>query len=198
MKKIILFMLLINIFCLSVRAEKHDLVKVYVFVSKSGIHSDLSEKAIESLKGLESYGKQFEIIEKEAYVYSSEYGDAEDGKDLELFKKVIEVYNNAGYDYTYTQTPTAFISNEFIPGVDLKFVHEVINNAYENGDEDLVGCVERGENNCSVEKKEKNITSTNIIKKVLIIIGIIFSLMICFLIYFVLESKKTKIKESDF
>lgn len=191
MKKIVLFMLLINIFCLSVKAEQHDLVKVYVFVSKNGIHSDLSEKAIASLKGLESYGKMFEIIEKEAYTYSSKFSDVEDGKDLELFKKVIEVYNNAGYDYTYTQTPTAFISNEFIPGVDLELVNEVINNAYENGDEDLVGCVERGENNCSVEKKEKNITSTNIIKKVLVIIGIIFSLMICFLIYFILDNKRS-------
>lgn len=192
MKKFTLFVLLICILGLSVKAQDNDLVKVYVFVSKNGFYSDLSEEAIKSLKGLESYGKKFEIIEKEAYVYSSKFGDAEDGKDLELFKKVIAVYNEAGFDYTYTQTPTAIVSDEFIPGVDLDFVDKVVNDAYENGDKDLVGCIDRGENDCSVQEKETNNTKADILKKILIFIVIFFILMACFIIYFILDGKKIK------
>ncbi len=146
MKKSIKFLLivvisLIMIMPFEVFAAKK--VKVYMFEAGGCPYCEAEE---EYLKGLSSYGEKFELIKKELYV---DHVDWAQGKDFELGKKVAEAFQKAGFENAaYNATPFVVISNIYAAASYSTTLEDVINEAYEKGDKDVVGCFESGKENC--------------------------------------------------
>lgn len=121
-------------------AEK---VKVYVFEAGGCQYCELQ---LEYLKGLDSYNEKFEIIEKELYV---DHVDWAQGKDFELGKTVAEAFKSAGFEgAAYNGTPFVVISNLYAAASYSTNLESYINEAYEKGDKDVVGCFANGGTNC--------------------------------------------------
>lgn len=155
---------LILIFCLMVMlptcvfaAKKKDLVNVYVFEA-GGCGACSAE--LEFLKGLDTYNKEFRIVEKELYESVSTWAE---GKDYKLGVSVANLFYNQGFtDAGYTATPFVVVSdlyaatganrsNEFA---------KVIEQAYDEGDKDVVACVEDGKDDCLSKDAEPVIAPT--------------------------------------
>ena len=134
-----------------------DKVKVYVFEAGG---CPYCEAQIEYLKKLDSYKEKFEIVQKELYV---DHVDWEQGKDYELGVKVAEAFQGKGYqNASYQGTPFVVISNIYAAASYSESLESVINQAYEAGDEDVVGCFEDDKSNCEdkIEQNENTTTST--------------------------------------
>lgn len=133
-----------------------DKVKVYIFEAGG---CPYCEAEIEYLKKLDSYDEKFEIIEKELYV---DHVDWEEGKDYDLGVKVAEAFQKKGYsDASYQGTPFVVISNLYAAASYSESLEDVINEAYEAGDQDVVGCFADDEDDCADKIKEnENKTTT--------------------------------------
>lgn len=185
MKKLFLFILLLSIFNLKVDA--FEPINVYVFVDKGKYTSHIDTDAIEALKKIDGYNEEFVIVEKEAYVYNEKTKEDDKGKDFQTFKKTVEALNNLGRDYTYTQTPTFIIGKNFIPGYDEDSIKKAIKLTSHSKDEDIVSCVESGNNECI------KIPSTKKIMINLKFIIILFLIILCItLIYLVISGTRIK------
>ena len=121
---------------------------------------------VEYLKGLDSYNEKFTIEIKELYV---DHIDWVEGKDYALGKKVAEGFLKAGFtDASYQGTPFVVISDLYAASVYSESLESVINEAYEKGDKDIVGCYADGKDDClshiapsDTDNKYDNKTNSN-------------------------------------
>ena len=147
--KRVFFMFVAFLCLLPVLVNADSKVKVYIFEAGG---CPACKAQIEYLKGLDSNGTKFEIVEKELYV---DHIDWEMGKDYALGKKVAEAFVEVGFDNaTYQATPFVVISDVYAAsGANLQ-LESVINDVYEEGDKDIVKCFEDGKEDCLDHLKE--------------------------------------------
>ena len=118
-------------------------VKVYIFEAGG---CPYCEAEVEYLKGLDSYNEKFTIEIKELYV---DHIDWVEGKDYALGKKVAEEFLKAGFtDASYQGTPFVVISDLYAASAYSESLESIINEAYEKGDKDIVGCYADGKDDC--------------------------------------------------
>lgn len=179
MKKILSILLIIFAFNEVVLAQKNDLVKVYVFITKEGCI--YSKQQIEYLKKLDSYGKKFIIVEKELYVDTSTW---KRGKDFDLAKRVSTSFKKNGFNQAnYTGTPFIVISDLYAAMTDARDLENVIEEAYKVGDKDVVGCFEKNNKDClDVKTNDKNLN--------LVWIIVLVSILILVMSFMILKNKK--------
>lgn len=182
MKKIIFSMLaLLLALPLIVSADKK--VKVYMFEAGGCPYCEAEE---EYLKKLDSYGKKFELIKKELYV---DHVDWEKGKDYDLGVKVANGFKDADFkDASYQGTPFVIISDLYAAAGYNTSLEDVINEAYEKGDKDIVGCYDSGKDNClnHLKKNTNDLNTNNTVVWVIIISSLIL------LLTYILKSNKDK------
>lgn len=158
----VLFTLLLLI-PLGINAEEKEKVKVYIFEAGG---CPYCEAEVEYLKGLEGYNKTFTIEIKELYV---DHVDWKPGKDYDLGVKVANGFLNAGFtDASYQGTPFVVISDLYAASAYSESLESVINEAYEKGDKDIVGCYADGKDDClshitpsDTDNKYDNKTNSN-------------------------------------
>ena len=169
MKKVLLLIVTLLTSLLVVnRVNAEELVKVYVFEAGG---CPFCEKEIDYLKGLDSYNKKFEIVQKELYV---DHVDWEQGEDYELGVKVAQYFQNKGFkDAKYTGTPFVVISDLYAAATYSTQLESYIEKAYAEGDKDIVGKIDRDE---LVEEKENH--TGVIIAIVVILVGGIAALAV--------------------
>ena len=137
MKRFIIFVMAFLLMVGVVNADSK--VKVYMFEAGGCPYCEAEE---EYLKGLEGYGKKFELVKKELYV---DHVDWKQGKDYELGKKVAEAFNEAGFeDASYEGTPFVVISDLYAAAAYNTELEDIINLAYEEEDRDVVKCIKNG------------------------------------------------------
>lgn len=143
----------------NVRANEK--VKVYIFEAGG---CPYCEAQIEYLKGLSSYGEKFEIVQKELYI---DHIDWEEGKDYNLGVEVAKQFLAEGFeDASYQGTPFVVISNIYAAAAYSENLETYINQAYEEGDKDVVSCIANGGSSCVVQKENDG---SDIIKTIVII-----------------------------
>ena len=143
-------------------------VKVYIF--EAG-WCPYCEAEMEYLKSLESYGEKFEIIQKELYI---DHVDWEQGKDYELGVKVATAFQDKGIkDASYQGTPFVVISDLYAASAYSTSLETYINQAYDEGDKDVVGCFEKGGENCLSEKSSDGSETIRTVALVIIIVGLV-------------------------
>lgn len=163
-------------------------VKVYVFEAGGCPYCEAQH---EYLQGLEGYNKTFEVISKELYVDHVEWAQ---GKDYSLGVKVVNTFNKAGYkDASYSGTPLVIISDIYALATYSTNLESVINQAYEEGDKDAVGCIESGKENC-VRSKAKEPEESS---KGGLIIVILAGVVLIGGLFFVLKNKSVSVEDSD-
>ena len=155
-RRIVLLLIMMLLIPFSVNAKNNDKVKVYIFEAGG---CPYCEAQIEYLKGLDSYNKKFEIVEKEAY---KDHIAWEQGKDYDLAVEVGDAFEAAGYGryktdgyHLYQSTPFVVIGNVYAEAAYNTALEEVINQVYEDGDKDIVGCFEKGKKDCADEIEVK-------------------------------------------
>ncbi len=188
MKKRILALLTLILFIPTLVNAKAK-VKVYMFEAGG---CPYCEKEEEYLKGLDGYEKTFTIVKKELYV---DHVDWAEGKDYELGKKVADAFKNAGFeDASHEATPFVVISDLYAASAYSTSLESVINEAYENGDKDIVQCYADGKDNCLDHLKKDTSSSSRNYTPIIVITGLII------LITYVVKSSidtKNIIKEID-
>ena len=131
-------------------------VKVYIFEAGG---CPYCEKEIEYLEGLDGYNKTFEVIRKELYI---DHIDWESGKDYDLGVKVAKAFQEVGFaDASYQGTPFIIVSDLYAKSAYNSSLESVINEAYEKGDKDIVGCIESGNDNCLDHLKTRDTATTS-------------------------------------
>jgi glutaredoxin len=165
------FLLLFVVFGLA-KVEAKDKVKVYIFEAGG---CPYCEAQLEYLKGLKSYGKKFEIVEKELYV---DHIDWKQGKDYALGKKVAEEFNKVGFtDASYQGTPFVVISDVYAISSYSESLESVIDEVYEKGDEDIVSCISKGNTDCldhlKTEEAGTTSKSDNKVEVILLVVTIV-------------------------
>ena len=164
-------------------------VKVYVFEAGG---CPYCEAQLEYLKSLEGYDKEFEVIEKELYVDHIEW---QAGKDYQLGVKVANAFNKAGFqEASYQGAPFVVISDTYAAAAFNQGLEEEIKKVAEEGDNDIVGCFEKGDD-CELrekltetDKKIRDVRNVQLINY--IIIYSLLGLIIAYLVY-------SKTKESN-
>lgn len=142
-KNVLLLLLALVIFCGVTGVNAEEKVKVYVFEAGG---CPYCEAELEYLKGLSSYNDKFEIIQKELYI---DHVDWKWGKDYPVGKAVAEAFLSAGFeDASYQGTPFVVISDLYAAAAYSTNLEEIINQAYEAGDKDVVGCYANDGTNC--------------------------------------------------
>ena len=135
MKKVLISLVFLLFMTTFVNAEEK--VKVYLFEAGDCPYCEREEQY---LKGLESYGTKFEIVQKELYV---DHIDWALGRDYELGKKVAETFFEKGYeDASYKETPFVVISDVYAVASYDDDLATIIDNVYLEGDKDAVSCIE--------------------------------------------------------
>lgn len=171
MKKILFSLLVLCLLPVAVFAEGNGKVKVYMFEAGECPYCEMEA---EYLKGLESYGTKFEIVSKELYVDHVTWAH---GKDYDLGAKVSEEFKKAGFSKAdYNATPFIVISNLYASTGYNTSLESIINEAYELGDTDVVGCIEAGNDNCMPEKEPQKINPWVIVSLVgvtVVVFGVI-------------------------
>lgn len=160
-------------------------VKVYVFEAGGCPYCEMQ---YEYLEGLEGYNKTFEVIKKEAFVDHNTWAQ---GADYNLAMEVADAFTNAGFtDAELSGTPYVVISNLYAVSAYSDSIESIIEQAYEEGDKDVVGCIERGEDNCMPEPEpDGSETVAAIVVCVAIVAVIVFA--------FVSRSRTENVYEDD-
>ena len=172
--KSILFGIMLLVVISSTNVYAKEKVKVYIFEAGGCPYCEMQE---EYLKGLESYNKKFEIIKKELYI---DHIDWQKGKDYDLGVKVANEFKKVGFeDSSYQGTPFVVISDLYAKASYNTSLEDIINNAYENGDKDIVGCYEKGNTNC-LNHLNKNNSKTNSDNRDVILVNIVCTIIILF------------------
>lgn len=126
--------------------EEKEPVKVYIFQAGG---CPYCEAEIEYLKGLESYEKKFVIVEKELYV---DHVDWKEGADFNLGVNVANAFVETGLeefaDASYAGTPFVVISDLYAKSAYNTSLESIINQAYDEGDKDIVSCIGEGNTDC--------------------------------------------------
>ena len=153
--------------------NQDQMVKVYVFHAPD---CSVCIQEFQYLEGLESYNKKFTIEKKELFASIHE-GTL--GSDYNLGVKVAAVFNKAGFRSVSTNaTPLIIISDVYAENAYNDQLESIINQVYEEGDKDVVGCIAAGKENCIEEKKFKLSSKAIIILSVSLVavVAIIVSL----------------------
>lgn len=188
MKKKILALLTLVLFAPTLVNAKEK-VKVYMFEAGG---CPYCEKEEEYLKGLDGYDKTFTIVKKELYV---DHVDWAEGKDYELGKKVANAFNSVGFeDATYEATPFVVISDLYAASAYSTSLESIINEAYENGDKDIVQCYADGKDNCLDYLKKDTTSSSKNYTPIIVITGLV--ILITYLVKSSIDTKNI-IKELD-
>lgn len=188
MKKKILALLALILFVPTLVNAKEK-VKVYMFEAGG---CPYCEKEEEYLKGLDGYDKTFTIVKKELYV---DHVDWAEGKDYELGKKVADAFNSVGFeDATYEATPFVVISDLYAASAYSTSLESIINEAYENGDKDIVQCYADGKDNCLDHLKKDTTSSSKNYTPIIIITGLV--ILITYLVKSTIDTKNI-VKELD-
>lgn len=188
MKKKILALLALILFIPTLVNAKEK-VKVYMFEAGG---CPYCEKEEEYLKGLDGYDKTFTIVKKELYV---DHVDWAEGKDYELGKKVADAFNSVGFeDATYEATPFVVISDLYAASAYSTSLESIINEAYENGDKDIVQCYADGKDNCLDHLKKDTTSSSKNYTPIIVITGLV--ILITYLVKSSIDTKNI-IKELD-
>ncbi len=143
--------------------EPKDLVKVYMFEAGG---CPYCEDEMAYLQSLSSYNVKFEIVTKELYV---DHVDWAHGKDYDLGVEVAKAFNNAGFaDADSRGTPMVIISDLYAATAYNDDLEQYIDQAYEEGDKDIVSCIEAGNSDClpaaaSTTKAKETSTKTIVI-----------------------------------
>ena len=145
--KISIFIIFLFMTISFVDVSAKEKVKVYIFEAGGCSYCKLEE---DYLKGLDSYNKKFEIVNKELYI---DHIDWQKGKDYELGVKVANGFSDASYQWT----PFVVIGDLYAASSYSTTLEDVINEAYENDSKDIVNCYEKDNTNCLDHLKEKNI-----------------------------------------
>ena len=155
MKRI--FLTIITLICLlPLTTFAKNKVKVYVFEAGG---CPYCEQEIEYLESLDSYNEKFTIVKKELYV---DHVDWEEGADYTLGYKVANAFNEVGFEEaTYQATPFIVISDLYAAAGKNTELESVINEAYEEGDKDIVSCIEKGNDDCLDYLKTDNTTTSS-------------------------------------
>ena len=168
-KFLLVFILVLGFAGCGSKSNKDAKVKVYIFEAGG---CPYCEAQIEYLKGLEGYDKTFEVVEKELYV---DHIDWVQGKDYALGVKVANAFNDAGFEQaSYQGTPFVVISDIYASASYNPGLEETINIAVEEGDNDVVGCFEKGdecdirENLSDTEKQIRDVRTNNLINYIII------------------------------
>ena len=179
---ILVFMLVLGVTACGSSKKSSDKVKVYVFFAGG---CPYCESEIEYLKSLEDYDKKFEVIEKELYIDHIEW---ESGKDYDLGVKVATAFYEKGFEgASYQGTPFVVISNIYAEASYNPNIEDIIKKAYDEGDEDVVGKIEKGESYdipeylTETDKKIKDLRKT--VEVNCIIIYVLLGIIIIYLIY---------------
>lgn len=182
-KKIIFYILIVISMFLITKVDAKEKVKVYIFEAGG---CPYCEAEIEYLEKLPSYNEKFEIIRKETYIDHIEW---EEGKDYDLTVKVVDIFKDAGFnEVSYHGTPLIIISNIYASSTYSTELESIIDYAYENGDVDVVSCIEKNENNCLKddttydEEKTQNENNSNDLFMYILISIILVTLVIVLLI----------------
>lgn len=185
MKKLFLSVITL-LLMLPIVVSAKELVKVYIFEAGGCPYCEAQEKY---LKGLDSYNEKFKIVKKESYV---DHIDWEQGKDFKLSKTVAEAFQKAGFeDAEYRATPFVVISDKYAAAAYSEDLEGIINDVYEEGDKDIVGCYEKGNTNC-LDYLSSNIINQKVDNKPIIITIIISTILIIgtYLVKSTLDTKK--------
>ena len=192
MKKIITFLIAFIVMIGFVNAEGK--VKVYMFEAGGCPYCEAEE---EYLKGLEGYGKTFELVKKELYVDHIEW---KQGKDYAIGKKVAEAFNEAGFeDASYEGTPFVVISDLYAAASYSTELESIINLAYEEGDNDVVTCMQKGgtgeecirPNTITPSDDTNKVTNS----KAGIVVAIIGAVVLVGVVVYVLTAKRNDVVE---
>ena len=150
--------------------QKKEKVTVYVF-SASGC--PFCEEQMTYLKNLDTYGKEFTIVEKELYI---DHISWEKGKDYDLAKKVETEMSTILNGVVIDGTPFVIVENIYAKTGLNTNLEDYIHRAYLRGTQvDVVKCLEENGTNCVKEKetnKEKDYLPVRIIETITIIAGI--------------------------
>ena len=160
-------------------AEPGEKVKVYVFEAGG---CPYCEKEIEYLKSLSSYNQKFEIVEKELYI---DHINWENGADYQLGVNVANAFKDKGFsDAAYNGTPFVVISDLYAAAAYSTSLESVIEEAYNEGDKDIVKCYADGKTDCLDHLKEDNSVNSG---------GIIATIIVCSLVMTVIYLVKSSI-----
>ncbi len=165
MKKVSIFLLtLLALLPWHVKAETEvkEPVKVYMFEAGG---CPYCEQEKEYLQGLESYNEKFVIVEKEAFI---DHVNFDPGVDYDLAQQVANTFKKAGFkDADGRGTPFVIISDLYAATMYNSDLEKYINQAYEEGDKDVVSCIEEGRDDCIEGAEVKTISG-----KAIAIIGV--------------------------
>lgn len=151
MKKIkyLLLSLMLILLPLGVNAESEtedvkEPVKVYMFEAGGCPWCEQQQNYFESLDG---YGEKFVVIHEEMYI---DHIDYEPGADYDLGNNVSKAFQNAKISNTeaFGGTPYVVISDVYAMSGFNESLETVIDQVYENGDKDVVGCIAEGRDDC--------------------------------------------------
>ena len=165
MKKIGLWLLmLLALLPIGVRAVEDEeqvekpKVKVYVFVAGG---CPYCEDEMNYLQSLDSYNEKFEIVVKNLFV---DHIDFEPDVDYDLGVKVAKAFKKAGFkDAKANGTPFVIISDLYAATAYNGALEPYIEQAYEEGDKDVVGCIEQGGDNCIEALVGKTLSTKGVI-----------------------------------
>ena len=134
MKKFLFSLLMVLMFVPTlVMAEGKEPVKVYIFEAGG---CPACEAQTEYLESLESNNDKFKIVHKELYVDHNTWAQ---GKDYKLGTKVVNYCHSLGFtEAVTTSTPLVVISDVYCANSYNGNLEEVINQVYEEGDNDIV------------------------------------------------------------
>lgn len=150
----------------TINVKAAEKVKVYVFEAGG---CPFCEKELEYLKGLDSYNEKFEIVQKELYV---DHVDWAQGKDYQLGVAVANAFKNAGFENaSYTGTPFVVISDLYAAATYSTDLEKYIDQAYEEGDKDVVSCIANDGDECLAGQKKDNSEKIQTIVVVLIVVA---------------------------
>ncbi len=187
---VLVFMLVLGVTACGSSKKSSDKVKVYVFFAGG---CPYCENEIQYLKSLEDYDKTFEIVEKELYVDHIQW---QPGKDYDTGVKVATAFYEKGFkNASYQGTPFVVISNIYAEASYNPNVADIIKQAYEEGDEDVVGKIEKGESYNIPEFQTETDKKISDLKKCVTVNCIItYSLLGLIIIYLVYSKVKTNNK----
>ena len=121
-------------------------VKVYMFEAGGCPYCEQEESY---LKGLDSYNEKFTLEKKELY---EDHVLWKPGKDFYLGVKVanaFKAYDGTKFkDATYQGTPFVVISDLYAAAAYNPDLEGIIDEAYQNGDKDIVSCIADDQNDC--------------------------------------------------
>ena len=195
-KFLLVFILVLGFTACGSTKKNSGKVKVYIFYAGG---CPYCANQVDYLKSLEENDVKFEIVEKELYVDHIEW---QPGADYDLGVKVAKAFQEAGFnEASYQGTPFVVISDIYARSAYSPDLLDVINQAYEEGDKDIVGCLEKGDD-CEVPKylteTDKEINSLRDSNKIHFIV--IYSLIGVIVLYLIItrtkkDNKKVVVKE---